>query len=491
MASIISNLVAAIKTDASALPPAVRFVPAPYLFIHAEALPDGMQPSEMEGFAGVTMEGLSPIPLEQLAWGFLTNEKSRHMLMFGAFIERLNAESLPPEESFYHVLPSFFAAAPANGTAQWVFIWEAGHVTAVHYNAGEIIPVRVEIERLTEDSAVAAFAAKENLLKRLGSNARNEAAPGLLAQPEGIRGARDKMVYTFARYDSADSQPVRIPGNAPAGVADRWSADMRGSIFRGAEQRRRRASANAGLVLKAAAVCFVLLILVQGGVIYGQMVVKSKQTQITNQTPGVTRINEQLALLKQIDQFTGHELHPFEMIGAINLLRPKEIYYTKMRVYENNKLSVDCVSISPGAIEDFVQSLDNTGYITVDKGKIVITSNPLAVPPQSKFTLNLQFAPVPAREEMPPRPPEAPIPGQEPPPELFAPTNPNDTNATDANGVPTQDNSGPAPDVAPVIGQSGPNIISSAPPEPVVPEPAPAPAPVPAPAPTPDAAAGQ
>jgi hypothetical protein len=481
VASIISNLVAAFKTDASELPPAVRFVPAPYLFIHAEALPDGMQPSEMEGFAGVTMEGLSPIPLEQLAWGYLANEKSRHLVIFGAFLERLNAENLSPEESFYHVLPSFFAAAPANGAAQWVFIWEAGHVSAAHYNAGEVIPTRIEIERLSEDTVAGAFAARENLLKRLGAHARGEAAPGLLAQPEGTRGPRDRMVYTFNRYDSADAQPVRVPGNAPGGLAERWSADMRGSIFRSAEQRRRSAAATAGLVLKLAAVCGVLLILVQGGVIYGQIVVKNKQTQISNQTNDVNLVTQRLSLLKQIDQFTGHELHPFEMIGAINLLRPKEIYYTKMRVYENNKLSVDCISISPNAIEDFVQSLDNTGYITVDKGKIVITSNPLAVPPQSKFTLNLIFSPVPAREEMPPRPPDPPPPGQEPPPEIFQPANPADATPPDANGAPTPpDNGAPVPEPAPVSGQTGPNIISSAPPEPAAPDPAAVPAPAPA-----------
>ncbi len=479
MASIISNLLAVVKTDASALPPAVRFVPAAYLFVHAEPLPDGMQPSELEGFASVTLEGLAPLPLEQLAWGYLSHPKSRHVLLFSAFNDRLNNASLSPEESFFHVLPSFFAAAPANGAAQWVFIWEAGHVAAVHYLAGEVIPARVEIERLTDDTVVAAFAARENLLKRLGTHARNEAAPGLLAQPDATRTGRDRLAFSFAHYESETAEPKRVPGNVPGGSAERWTADLRGNIFRGAEQRRRQAAATAGLVLKLAAAAAVLLLIGQGTVIYFQYWVQKADKTIKDQTPVVKLVDDRLNLLSKITQFTDHELHPFEMLGVINPLRPKEIYYTQTRVYDNNKLSIDCIGTDSQAVTDFVDSLTRSGLVDLDKNKLIIQTNPLANPPTYKFTLNHTFLAVPKSQTvLPPIPPPTPVPGEEDnapiteqPAAEFGPGGP---------GAGPQDATQTAPvQEAPQGAQTGPNIISSTP--------APAPAPVAPPAPAADA----
>ena len=475
MASIISNLLAVVKTDASALPPAVRFVPSAFLFVHAEPLPDGMQPSELEGFASVTLESLAPLPLEQLAWGYLTNPKSRHLLIFSAFNERLNQTGLSAEESFFHVLPSFFAAAPANGAAQWVFLWEAGHVAAIHYLAGEVIPARIEVERLPEDTVAAAFAARENLLKLLGAHARSEAAPGLLAQPEAERVGRDRLNFSFAHYESETAAPKRVAGTAPGGAAERWTADVRGNIFRGAEQRRRQATATAGLVLKLAAAAALLLLIGQGTVIYFQYWVKNADAKIRDQTPVVKKIDDRLLLLSKITQFTDHELHPMEMIGVLNPLRPKQIYYTKTRMFDNNKLSIDCVGTDTAAVNEFVDSLTNSGLVDLDKNKLIIQGNPLSNPPTYKFTLNLTFNAVPPRQPMPPEPPPEPEPVPEPPASLLAA--PDAAGATDltAAGQASEDQSAAAPDVQSAV-QSGPNIIRSTPVEAPAPTPAPAPA---------------
>jgi hypothetical protein len=503
VASIISNLLAVFKTDVSELPPAVRFVPAPYLFVHAEPLPDGMQPSELDGFASVTLEGLAPLPLEQLAWGYLTNEKGRSVLLFGAFQERLNLAQLAPEESFFQVLPSFFAAAPASGGAQWVFIWEAGHVSAVHYGAGESVPSRVEVERLKEDTLAEAFAGREALLKRLGAHARQEAAPGLLAQPESVRGSRERLTFSFAHYDSAEATSTRVPGHVPGGIPERWSADLRGNIFRAAEQHRRKATATAGLVLIGAAAFALFCIMAQGYVVYGHIWVKKTQTEITFQAPDVDLVNQRVKLLAQISQFVDHELHPFEMIGTINPLRPntdkaKSIFYVKTRAYENNKLSIDCVGTDSQTVDDFVQALSNFPQVALDSEHLNVQSNPLAVPPTYKFTLNLTFNTVPANEEMPPEAPVPVAPDQQDSEPALAAADQQDYNNPNAGQVMAQpDGQNPGQDATPFtdntpaagVPQSGPTIIVA--PTAPVPDPVPVPVPAPAPAPAPDATPAQ
>jgi len=468
----------------------------------------------MDGFASVTLEGLSPLPLEQLAWGYLLNEKSRHLLIFGAFNERLNAEQIAPEESFFHVLPSFFAAAPVGGEAQWVFIWEAGHVTGLHYGAGESIPSRVEIERLKEDTLAEAFAGRENLLKRLGAHAQAEAAPGLLAQPEGVRGKRDRLDFSFAHYDSAEAAPTRGPGRAPENLNTRWSADLRGSLFCAAEQRRRHATASAALILKVAAVAAIVCIITQIGVVYGQFWIKKTQAKIASQAPDADLVTQRIKLLTQIHQFVDNGLHPFEMLGLINPMRPaKSIYYTKTRAYDNDKLSIDCVATDLPSVEEFQDALNNAG-LSVDKNNVNIQSNPLSNPPTYKFTVNLVFSTMPASEDMPPEPPPPELPPLPPEQGVAAAspldfTNPNGAQATDAQNPAQDPNQGV--DAGPPVGspQTGPNIITApSAPEPapapplqgtvllqggqsvqfqVAPQPAPEPAPEPAPQPAPDA----
>jgi len=218
-------------------------------------------------------------------------------------------------------------------------------------------------------------------------------------------------------------------------------------------------------------------------VIYFQYWVKNAAAKVKAQAQDVALVDQRVALLGKISIFTDHELHPFEMIGVINPMRPAKIWYTKTRIYDNNKLSADCVSTDSGEITNFVNALTSSGLVEVDN-KLTIQTNSLAIPPQFKFTLNLTFNAVPkAQMEMPPEPPPTPAPGEVVPETLMG-----DANAAPDSGPgvdPNQaDNTQAAPE-APAV-QSGPNIIVN---PAAAPEPAPTAAPVPAPAPAPDAAA--
>jgi len=425
--SAISNLLAALKTDASALPPAVLFVPTAYLFVQAEPLPDGMQASELEGFAGVTLEGLSPLPIDQLAWGYLAHEKSRHLLLFGAFQDRLRGESISPDDSYFHVLPSFFAAAPADGAAHWVFLWEAGHVAAIHYLAGEVIPSRIEIERLKDNTVAEAFAARENLLKRLSTHARAEAANGLLASPEATRASRDRLNFSFLQYTTPEAEPAKVEGHPPGSSADRWTADLRGGFFRAAEQKRRQATKQATRILQLAGAAALLLFIGQMVVFSGRIWISQKNSVITKQKPDVDLVDQRAALLSKISDFTDHQLHPFEMLGEINEYRPKEITYGKTRAYENNKLSIsDVTATDVNAVHTFLEALQNSGLVAVDSNKLNIS---VVGVNRAKFQLNLTFNKVPEAEPLPaPKPPPAP------PPTL------DDLTAADANAVDNSQN---------------------------------------------------
>ncbi|HVU36879.1 MAG TPA: hypothetical protein VHC95_00955 [Opitutales bacterium] len=429
--SPINNLLAVFKSDDSSLPPAVRFIPAAFLFVHSEPLPDGMQPTEIEGFASVTLEGLAPLPLEQLAWGYLADARSRHIFIFAAFQDRLTVENLSTDDSFYHVLPTFFAAAPTDGAAHWVMLWNTGHVVGVYYAAGEVIPSRVEVERLKENTVAEAFAAREALLKRLGGQARTEATPGLLSEPDAVRASGNRINFSFLQYTSPDAEPTKVPGMAPADPAAYWSADMRGTAFRAAEQKRRKATMQAARFLKFAGIAAILLVIGQSVAFGTRFVIQRKDAQIKSQSDTVSYVDSREALLKQISKFTDNQLHPFEMLGVINPYRPKGISFKKTHIFNSTpqgtttpvpSLSASCESADPQDVTTFVTALANSRIVDVDINKLnIITSLRTTT-----FQLNLTFKSVPEAEPMPAPP--------APPPTDETQMEPDLTNPADANG---------------------------------------------------------
>jgi hypothetical protein len=390
------------------------------LFVHVEPLPEGMQPSELQNFAEVTMEGLSPMPLEQLAWGYLAHERFLHVLLFAASRERLNQENLPPEESFFHVLPSFFAAAPAeSAAAHWVLLWEGGQITGLHYDSESRVPSRIELEPVAEDTPAGAFVARDRLLKRLGATARNETTPGLLAQPQAVRGSGERLLFSFLHYTAAEAEPTRLEGHAPADPASRWTADLRDNVFRSTEQNRRRTLRLMNRALQAAGavalVLFVLQLVWAGGAIW----YRSTAKHVEGQKEAVATVEQNQALLNKIDQFSSHQLRPFEMLGAINELRPPSILFKNTKANNSNQLTAQCTAPDPSVMNSFFDAIAKSGLVD-------IVGNPNTALGRGgvvTFNLDVKFRQPLAPEPMPADKP--PADATPPPPATVAQTTPN------------------------------------------------------------------
>lgn len=405
-----------------------------------------MQPSEMQSFAEVTMETLAPMPLEQLCWGYLGSERATHLLLFAAARERLERENLLPEESFFHVLPSFFAAAPADASAHWVFLWEAGFLTGLHYDAESTVPSRIELEQLVEDTPPGAFAARDRLLKRLGSAGRIEAAPSILAHPAALRGPRERLTFFFAQYAAPDAEPVRIEARPPANPTATWTADLRDNLFRTAEQQRRRTLRLLNRTLQVAAgfalVLFALQIVWAAGTIW----VKTKNSTIARQQPVVDQVEQNQQLVTKIDEFSSHQLRPFEMMAALNDLRPRGVVYKSAKMANGNEIIAQCTAPDPSTMADFIDAINKSQL-----ADIVGNSQPVLNPRGVTFNLDVKFRQPLSPEPMP----------TEPPPEAAA-TQPSGlaqnlplqqrptVNLPDLNlapGAPIQPNQGPGPEV--------------------------------------------
>ena len=87
--------------------PDVLVLPAEYFFIEKVEVPAALSPAELSDFAELSMEAVSPFPLDQLRWGFSSAPDGQHLLIYAALKDRLKLAGHAELESYTWVLPDF------------------------------------------------------------------------------------------------------------------------------------------------------------------------------------------------------------------------------------------------------------------------------------------------------------------------------------------------------------------------------------------------
>lgn len=159
-----------------------RLVPGHLFFVRAVSLPPEVKGAEINGFVELTLEGLAPFPLEQLAWGYFHHPEEPRVVMYAAFRESLRTRyGLGDLEEPVALYPDFLAAlSPEAGPARVRFLLYEDSLSALVFEEDRLLPSTVKCLRIPtgapegdegEDapqiSAEALFHARESLLRTL------------------------------------------------------------------------------------------------------------------------------------------------------------------------------------------------------------------------------------------------------------------------------------------------------------------------------------
>ncbi|RKX30764.1 MAG: hypothetical protein DRP71_14505, partial [Verrucomicrobia bacterium] len=127
-----------------ASPPEVIFAPGSAFFTRRLSLPPSIQPAEIEGFVELTLESLSPFPIDQLYYGHVVAEAGDAVFVYAAYRRRFPAETTRnwPEVAF--VVPAFLPFLRDTHEVDTTVILESGgELTAMWFEAGRQLPERV------------------------------------------------------------------------------------------------------------------------------------------------------------------------------------------------------------------------------------------------------------------------------------------------------------------------------------------------------------
>ena len=351
--------------------PDVLVLPAEYFFIEKVEVPTALAPAELADFAELSMEAVSPFPLDQLRWGFLIAPDSQHLLIYAALKERLKLEGHTELESYTWVLPDFTTLQGARFTRDTEVVLEGEHyTTSFLLPSGEASPEN--IRSLPAGSDTPHSTGQSIHLKLLTVELSEQSIP------------------TFKFETIGESPADGLWSPLEPDEASLWNADIRPSSFKTVERSARRTTSLVTRIMGYAAIFAIVLVVFEGLLFLGDFWLGTRTAKIDEQATPVRRIEDKQSLLNKLDQVAQNELRPIAMLTAANEVRTAlgttGIEYDETIIDNSNRLTIEGKANTINELNLYTKSLRQSG-------KFQLAEDPKYITRDSKttFTVTLDY----------------------------------------------------------------------------------------------------
>lgn len=369
----------------------ITFVPASHCFIHLAERPAGIEGQELAEFAELTLEALSPFPIEQLAWGYLCGANDDCLLLYAAYKPRLNNDNIAPFPQSGYVLPVFAALYPLKIHAPTLFfIHYPGELSAVYASPEVPVPIWVESRTLEaeEDNIEAIFHARSRLIESLCPDQSWYVDHGVIQLNSGETYTDGSAGFHFNRLENPEAEPEILAINHNSHTDVLWQADMREETFIQAEIQRRRTAQRLWLAMRAGAVAAGLILALQVGTLVSGSLLSNREDKITRTAEAVNHVKERHAMLITLKGFSTEALQPIAALSTLDRYRPPEIWFRSLSGTSGNVMQIKGIAPSNSSLNRYTDILRKTNtfeYVNVPdfatkSGKV-------------DFTLELKYSP--------------------------------------------------------------------------------------------------
>ena len=351
--------------------PDVLVLPADYFFIEKVEVPTALDPAELADFAELSMEAVSPFPLDQLRWGFLIAPDGQHLLIYAALKERLKLAGYAELETYTWVLPDFTTLQGARFTQDTEVILEGErYTTSFLFICGEGLPEN--IRSLSEGSDPPPCTGQSIHLKLLTVELSEESIP----------------TFKFETLSEAPTDGLWSPLEPDEALL--WNADIRPSNFKTVERSARRTTSLVTRIMGYAAIFAILLVIFEGLLFAGEFWLGTRAAKIDEQSTRVRRVEDKQSLLNKLDQVAQNELRPIAMLTAANEVRTAlgetGIEYDETIIESSNRLTIEGKANTINELNGYTKSLRQSG-------KFQLVGDPKYITRDSKtsFTVTLDY----------------------------------------------------------------------------------------------------
>ncbi len=356
-----------------------RFVPGNWFVNRSLPLPEGLKGGDLQEFAELSVEELSPFNQKQLHWGYTCSRETGRMFLYAAFDQKLKIPMADTDSADY-VFPDFaqtFGLTFDRPTL--IFFLHGDRLSGALFPSSDPVPqsvVGIRLEGGEPDHDVL-VEAKARIIWRIRqqlalSKEPTPSVPVSDFQEVNIRDA----VYVRNR-DAGDHQNPSaielIPRDEEAGASRivslpsssrLWERDIRKSEAKGLLMKKQKWTMRLWRCSVAAILLFLLLGLLEGG-LAGLKKWHAKESEVASELKPMAEVVERKGdMLAKIDQITTSQLLPFEMLDAINRVRPANIYFTRFIAESSNALQIEAISANSGEVEGFEERLEELGFLS-------------------------------------------------------------------------------------------------------------------------------
>ena len=373
----------------------VGLVPADAFFMRMIELPKGLSSEEAAAFIQLDMEGNSPFPMDQLAWGYLQDKDSPNALAYATPKARLKRLDFTSIESYHQLFPGFVTLYrdPVE-TPTIRFLSQSGVVSALYLRPGQSVPVRILSMRIKGDLQTddIQLETRKHLLATLKLEDYSCEDGLWLGQETEI--ASDGAVRFRHRHITDDrslglkDHIIKLP------TKSLWAIDLRDSLFAAKESQIRQKSHFIWKSLQVAAGAAIVLLVLQIGNFGLKGFTRLIDAKIAKIEPYAIRVENKMTLADKLTQSTEEDIKPFNLLEAINPLRPDSIFFEKIRCRSYNELEVEGQStqgVTP--VNAFADSINQLAYVDS------VENNSQTIRNQTSFSFVIRFSDIPPPPE--------------------------------------------------------------------------------------------
>lgn len=380
-----------IRSNDEAYTPPVRLVDGHYFFCRAVDVPTEMEPGEVAGFAELTIEELSPFPLEQLAWGYLQDDTERRLFLYAASRTRIPAAEQMDWEQAEFVYPNFLPLVLAEEKrARMVGVRGERSLTLMQFDEGSRFPKRLVSAELPESGEAPTdedfYALADKLRSRLQMT-DNVDDDGLMVVAIH-EAARDKVVFRSTLSgldDEAHAARFEISGDTVL-----WRADLRDPDFIESERKRRVGNQRVGWALAAAGGAMAVMLLLTLITLLGGWLVEHRKSFVASQDAAAYAVQQNMDFLFQIEQFASAPFRPFYILELANGIlmerKPRKITFDSASLSANQDVVIQGTAGSVDEVNQYSDALRASGHFAdVDLAEVRTRRGEVS------FTLKLRF----------------------------------------------------------------------------------------------------
>lgn len=330
-----------------------------------ETVPAGVRPRDVASFLEGMIEENSPLPVEYVSWGYLTEAKpsgkERRLLTYAAAKEQVfgtGRRSVPQRPT----LPAFAALYGIKVREPgWVFLADSHSLAAVLIRPDQSLPARIHSCFLKTADEEGLWEARTRLVAEIKPSKGEKLLPGLV-RVDSSRHGGGRIDFHLKRLPSAGAQwenwqHTRL---APQNAVNH--ADLRERALLTAQQDQKRNSRSLKLAL-------LLVVLGVFGIIGMESLLHSRAAvaaeladQANRQKDAVKELQQMEVMTKALEATLQRQSRPFELLAALNRKRPETVYIKTMSYADADQLRVNGEADNIQIVNSYTAALREDGF---------------------------------------------------------------------------------------------------------------------------------